>query len=339
MFSCIGRCPDCGRQSKHKLRGSNLSQYHPSSDQARIALLLPWLGPLPGTLPLTLRSFKLNPLIDFFFFVDTPMPQIMEMNMEIPNNCRFIPFGQEDFNRLASQKLGKNVVIRSGYKLIDYKGVLGHIFEDYTKEYEFWGFGDIDILYGNLAHWLTPEVLSNYDVFSFIRSRPMIGPLTILRNNDSTTKLYKEIPDYERLLLHDKVEYICEWHHHKGHNFHDGLQKKVEEGSLRSWVVEKPSPYLVNHGCASWGGCTPELPKDTLLQWTDGKLMAHSTLPKGWDKPDMELAYYTWQFDKDKVESSYQSLRDQVDRSHGFQISPTDGITALLDPAMDGATP
>lgn len=75
-------------------------------------------------------------------------------------------------------------------KLCDIKPMYGHVFEDYLQSYEFWGFGDIDLVYGDLRKLLTKAEVAGADVISCRRAW-LSGSLCILRNSPAITRLYR----------------------------------------------------------------------------------------------------------------------------------------------------
>ena len=40
---------------------------------------------------------------------------------------------------------------------------MGYLLEDQIKVYDFWGFGDLDVIYGNLREYYTDLLLDNSD--------------------------------------------------------------------------------------------------------------------------------------------------------------------------------
>lgn len=50
----------------------------------------------------------------------------------------------------ASEKLSFAVNIGYPYKLCDFKPAYGFLFPEIIKRYDFWGHGDIDVVYGNI---------------------------------------------------------------------------------------------------------------------------------------------------------------------------------------------
>ena len=43
--------------------------------------------------------------------------------------------------------------------LVEYKPATGHVFADYLGEYTHWGYSDLDIAWGDLPRWITPDEL------------------------------------------------------------------------------------------------------------------------------------------------------------------------------------
>lgn len=53
--------------------------------------------------------------------------------------------------------------ISTPYKVCDFKPMFGEIFQEYLHGYDFWGHCDLDMVFGNLADFLTPEKLAAHD--------------------------------------------------------------------------------------------------------------------------------------------------------------------------------
>lgn len=58
------------------------------------------------------------------------------------------------------------VAIPNSYKLCDFKPTYGLIFSEYIAKYDFWGMGDIDVIYGNIRDFITEDVLNNNDIIT-----------------------------------------------------------------------------------------------------------------------------------------------------------------------------
>ena len=51
------------------------------------------------------------------------------------------------------------IVLNEPYDLCDFKVAYGEIFQEYLEPYDFWGFCDCDLIYGDIRHFLTEELL------------------------------------------------------------------------------------------------------------------------------------------------------------------------------------
>ena len=124
-----------------------------------ITFLICWQGDFPWYFPYFLQSCQYNPSVDFLIFTDNEDPSI-----HLPPNVKLIPYSIEQFKADANKVLGFEVALQSGYKLCDFKPVYGCIFYDYIKDYDFWGYCDVDVIFGNIRSFMTDELLSEYDI-------------------------------------------------------------------------------------------------------------------------------------------------------------------------------
>ncbi len=159
----------------------------------KICIINCYWGKWPEWFNFFIESCKNNSNIDWFFFSDnTTKPQKV-------NNIRFIPLTREEFNSLTTNKLGFKVEIKNPYKVCDFKPAYGKIFEDYLSDHNFWGYCDIDLIFGKINHFIDNEFLEKFDIISFYH-RFLSGPLCLYRNIDKINLLYQRIPDYIPIL-------------------------------------------------------------------------------------------------------------------------------------------
>lgn len=156
-------------------------------------MLIPFYGKWPVYFQLYLKSCAYNPALKIFFITDLELPK------ETPSNVEKIHIAFSDLASLFSDKLGTNVALNSYYKLCDFKPAYGFLFEDYIKEFDFWGFGDIDLVYGKIDEFITDEILEKNDVITF-RTEWLSGALTLFRNNAEINSLFKESPDWQKVI-------------------------------------------------------------------------------------------------------------------------------------------
>lgn len=145
----------------------------------RVALIIPYFGNFNNYFDLWLQSAEDNANIDFLIITDN------KPHRELKDN---IKWNITSFDRVREriQNLEKiKLTLDSPYKLCEFRLSYGHIFEDLLQGYEFWGFCDVDLIFGDFSSFLDDIVLDSYDKFYFR------GHLSIYRNNDYFRQLYK----------------------------------------------------------------------------------------------------------------------------------------------------
>ena len=124
----------------------------------KIALILPYFGCFPNYFHLWLKSASYNKYFTFMIFTDN-----WNENYRVPENVRIIKSSLDEIKRRVSQIIEYEFVLHNPYKLCDYKPLYGLIFEEYLKEYDFWGHCDPDIIWGDLWKFIGTEIFDNYD--------------------------------------------------------------------------------------------------------------------------------------------------------------------------------
>lgn len=133
-----------------------------------ILIIIPYFGPFPKQFKFWLQSAYDNPSVDFLLITDQEL--VSSDNVKIVS----MTFGQ--MKDLIQSKFDFPITILSPYKLCDFKSAYGYIFDTYVNEYDFWGFGDLDLVYGSIRYFFTDKILSSYKVISGF------GHLTLYEN-------------------------------------------------------------------------------------------------------------------------------------------------------------
>jgi hypothetical protein len=208
-----------------------------------IALLVCHFGAYPWYLPYFIHSCKFNPTIDFYIITDTvePIPHK-------PDNVKIVYHTLDSFKLKTSEKLGFDVgIITSNNKVADFKPAFSFLFPEITASYDFWGYADLDIIFGNIRDFMTDEVL-NHDVISG-RHDGIYGKFCLFRNSPKTQTLFMQSRDYRQIFSRPQKFYFdgCNVLLDKDKNasildFSDGLQsmtfvvKKAQtEGKVRAF--------------------------------------------------------------------------------------------------------
>jgi hypothetical protein len=147
---------------------------------------------------LYLKSLEANQsVVDVVFITDIPTE-----TLDIPTNAKFIHLALAELKKLANKKLGFDVRMENGYKACDFKPAYGKIFEDFIEGYDFWGFGDIDLIYGDLSSLINDELLNKYDILQ-CREKWISGSFCLIRNSEKCRSLFLESTDYKRVFTDD----------------------------------------------------------------------------------------------------------------------------------------
>ena len=115
----------------------------------------------------------------------------------------------KDVSDLIKQKLELDSDIKRAYKLCDFKPTYGLLFEDYIKDADYWGFGDIDLIYGDLTKFFS-DIRETHRFISF-REFWVSGSLFLVRNTSENNVIYRNSKDAEFALSNTHKNYgFCE---------------------------------------------------------------------------------------------------------------------------------
>lgn len=122
----------------------------------KILLIIPYFGKFNNYFTLFLNSVRYNPTINFLIFTDDTT------SYSYPDNVRVVYTSFYEIRREFEKCLGFNVALDTPYKLCDFKPAYGYVFSKYLDGYDFWGYCDTDIIFGNIRSFITDYMLSNY---------------------------------------------------------------------------------------------------------------------------------------------------------------------------------
>lgn len=161
----------------------------PNNSTVKIAKLIPYYGSWPSYFNIYNETCKRNQNIDIIFLTDIPPYE------GAAPNIRFVYMTFEQLKKRISDTLGVDASGIIPYKLCDFRPAYGLIFAEYIKGYDFWGYGDIDLIYGDTRKFLTDDVLANNDFIAF-QERHLHGPFSLYRNNDFINNIFKRYEGY-----------------------------------------------------------------------------------------------------------------------------------------------
>lgn len=145
----------------------------------KTAVIIPYFGKFPNYFNLWAESVKYNPEIDVFLFTDN------KCNCDLPSNIHLINTTFDDLKKDIQKNFDFSIKLDAPYKLCDYRPVYGLIFQNYIKEYSYWGYGDIDTIWGNMDYIIKKE-LDGYDKLLDL------GHFTLYKNSDKMNHLWQQ---------------------------------------------------------------------------------------------------------------------------------------------------
>ena len=149
----------------------------------RIAIVLPYFGKLPKYFSLFLMSVEANPAFTLLLVTDCDLS-----GFKVPQNARIMGASFEAM-RDRVHRLVPQARISAPYKLCDYRPLYGLLFADELRGYDFWGYCDADMLWGDLSKYVTDSLLDSHDkLFTH-------GHFTLYRNCPATNRLPLEHAD------------------------------------------------------------------------------------------------------------------------------------------------
>lgn len=145
-----------------------------------LAIINLYFGKLPNYFPMWLASCRYNPSVDFLLFTDG------NIEYDPPPNVHVIKTSWEDMLYRINSKFPFDVKITSPYKLTDFKPAYGYIFEDMLLPYDYWGYCDIDLIFGDIMKFVDPCMREGKEKIY------RLGHLTLYKNTESMRTLFMQ---------------------------------------------------------------------------------------------------------------------------------------------------
>lgn len=249
-----------------------------------ILMILTWFGAWPGWLRFFLESCRRNPTIDWAIWTDQSAPH------DLPPNVRVSTMSFDAYRDLVARRLGLTPRWRDPYKLCDLKPALGWIHRDVSAPYDYWGFGDLDVIYGDIRAIYDPRTL-DHDVISS-HEDIVAGHFSLLRNSERMTRAFERIPRWRDMLARDSHVSFDEQVFSRLFILHKGLRNLTRfvtpylGGGL---FVERHSTDLPPR---LWIDGTRNYPRRWF--WRDGKLTAEGAGAREF----LYLHFSHWQSDR-----------------------------------------
>ena len=144
----------------------------------RIVVFCPYFGKLPDHFHLWLISCGFNTNFEFIVFTDDTRV------FDVPRNVSIIHMSWSELYNIVARHFDFAISLKAPYKLCDFKPAYGFIFQEYLSDCSYWGYCDLDLLWGNLNKFIPWE--KNADKYS------IFGHLSLVKNTDTLRQLFKK---------------------------------------------------------------------------------------------------------------------------------------------------
>lgn len=151
-------------------------------------LILPYFGKFNAYFQLWLNSCGKNRDIDWLVITD------IDNTYNIPSNVKILRKSFSEIREIFENKFGFRITLDTPYKLCDYKQFYGFLFEEYIEEYDFWGYCDCDLIFGDINSFLSKESFLHYD--KLLRT----GHLSFVRNIKEINEIFRKYNTYKITL-------------------------------------------------------------------------------------------------------------------------------------------
>lgn len=163
-----------------------------SSSMKKICFVIPYFGKFNNYFPLFLESCKNNPTIDWLIFTDD------ETEYNYPENVNVEYTTFEAIRDSFRKKLGFKIALNRPYKLCDFRPAYGYLFEKDLKKYDFWGYCDTDLIFGDIRKFFTDKILDKYDLIGYY------GHCTIIRNDNKANRMFECTERYKEVFKNEQ---------------------------------------------------------------------------------------------------------------------------------------
>lgn len=208
----------------------------------QIALILPYFGSWPEWFKFFLKSCSWNPTIKWLLYSDN------SISHSLPENVHLVNITLSGLSSLINKEVGIVPQIIHPYKLVDFKPAYGLIFRKDITGYDFWGYTDLDLIYGNISHFITSDILINYDIIS--PGKELIpGHFALFRNVEKINTLFMDNKHWQSVLSDPKCFCFDEKFFKKGFELNEDAIRNFIESKIENHI--RKSRFLKSEPIAS----------------------------------------------------------------------------------------
>ena len=153
----------------------------------KAAIFSVYMGAFPSYHQFTLETMHFNRSYDWFILTDQVGEEVRL------GNVRYLPYQKKDLEKDLTELLSTTISLPTPRKIADTKVCWGDLFKSLSEKYPWFGFTDLDCIYGNIDRHVG-EALETHDVITQITSQGKLhGPFSLFRNEERIRRMYCEI--------------------------------------------------------------------------------------------------------------------------------------------------
>jgi len=273
----------------------------------KLILILPYFGKFNNYFPLYLDSCRFNPTINWLIFTDD------KRDFNYPRNVRVIYLSFKDFRDRIQQKFDFKISLSDPYRLCNFRPAFGEIFNKYIRDYDFWGYCDSDMIWGDIRRFITDDILNKYNKIH------ELGHMSLIRNSKYYNELYKYNDAYKiafsenyNLLFFDE------------HGFND-IFRVNEDNIYRHKSIADFNPrkynFRLNEGCTK----NDISNANHIYTWEAGNLLRYYVKGNKILTEDVLYIHFLKRKMKVSAESNAENfaiIPNEIVKLNGFEFTP-----------------
>lgn len=205
----------------------------------RIVFIIPYFGKFNNYFNLFLNSCKNNPSINWLIYTDD------HNNYNYPKNVTVKYTTFDEIRKKFQSKFDFEISLNQPYKLCDFKVTYGYTFYEDIKDYDFWGYCDTDMIFGNIRKFYNDSLLNKYDKIGFF------GHCTVFKNDKKINELFKKKLNgeyiYKNVLSSDEGFAFDEEYHNSINDIFEAYDMKCCFEEFQANIYTKSSNFRLTH--------------------------------------------------------------------------------------------
>ena len=287
--------------------------------QKKILFIIFYFGNFPPYFQRFLQSCAANSSICWRIYTDNTE------EYSWPDNVRKIGMTFSECRELFQSGFDFKISLNKPLKLCDYKPAYGYILEDSLQEYDFWGYCDLDQIFGDLSLCVSDDILLEYDKLY------TLGHFTLYRNDRSVNRCFmssfgNRLP-YREVFSASFPIGFDEWGTGNINEIFRASRFKVLEEACGADIWPESMNFRLSGYCEYTGKYMPENNIDCILRYDNGRILQCWLEDGGWKEKEYPYVHMQKRDFSDKcgdgTEKSYYIIPTR------FLDGTTDRMTAM----------